>query len=124
MSWTLRASGFVALTVQALWGLLQTFALSPAGPTMPPLTVTAHAQFGMLSILAVVTGFGIERTNLAGRTRSVAVWSFVVGQWLLPASMLMRSVAPVLMTTAYLWGTSLVVSLALVAWGTIDARPD
>ncbi|MCD2203931.1 MULTISPECIES: hypothetical protein [Halobacterium] len=124
MSWTLRVSGFVALTVQALWGLLQTFALSPAGPTMPPMAVTAHAQFGMLSILAVVTGFGIKHTTLSGRTRSVAVWSFIIGQWLLPASMLMRSVEPMLLATAYLWGTSLVVSLALVAWGTINARPD
>jgi hypothetical protein len=121
MSRTLRASGFVALTVQMVWGLVQVFAVSPAGPGLPPVSVGAHAHFGMLSILAVVTGFAIERTSLTGALRSVAVWGFVVGQWLLPATILAEMVAPALLVTAYLWGASLTVSMALVAWGTITA---
>jgi hypothetical protein len=75
----------------------------------------------MLSILAVVTGFAIERTALTGTLRSVAVWGFVIGQWLLPATILMEMVAPPLLITAYLWGASLTVSMAIVAWGTITA---
>ena len=49
MSRTLRASGYVALTIQMIWGLVQTFAISPAGPGLPPVSVGAHAHFGMLS---------------------------------------------------------------------------
>jgi hypothetical protein len=124
MSRTLRASGYVALTIQMVWGLLQVFAVSPAGPGLPPVAVGAHAHFGMLSILAVVTGFAIERTTLTGTLRSVAVWGFVVGQWLLPATILMEMVAPPLLITAYLWGTSLTVSMAIVAWGTITTTDD
>jgi hypothetical protein len=121
MSRTLRASGYVALTVQMAWGLIQTFAISPAGPGVPPVAVGAHAHFGVLSILAVVTGFAIERTALTGTLRAVAIWGFVVGQWLLPATILMEMVAPPLLLTAYLWGAALTISMAIVAWGTITA---
>lgn len=124
MSRTLHASGYVALTIQMLWGLVQVFAISPAGPGLPPVSVGAHAHFGMLSILAVVTGFAIERTALTGTLRSVAVWGFVAGQWLLPATILMEMVAPPLLVTAYLWGASLTLSMAIVAWGTITASDE
>jgi hypothetical protein len=106
------------------WGLVQVFAVSPAGPGLPPVSVGAHAHFGMLSILAVVTGFAIERTALTGTLRSFAVWGFVVGQWLLPATILAEMVAPPLLVTAYLWGASLTISMAIVAWGTITASDE
>lgn len=121
MSRTLRASGYVALTIQMIWGVVQVFALSPAGPGLPGASVGAHAHFGILSILAVVTGFAIERTALTGTLRSVAIWGFIVGQWLLPATVLMELVAPPLLITAYLWGALLTISMAIVAWGTIIA---
>lgn len=122
MSRELRISGYVALTLQMLWGLSQVFMLSPQGPGAVPGAMSgAHAHFGVLSILAVVTGFAIERTTLAGTQRSVAVWGFIAGQWLLPATILMELVAPPLLLTAYLWGFLLFVSMALVAWGTIQA---
>jgi hypothetical protein len=124
MSRTLRASGYVALTIQMVWGLVQVFAISPTGPGLPPVSIGAHAHFGMLSILAVVTGFAIERTALVGRLRSIAVWGFVVGQWLLPATILIEMVAPPLLITAYLWGASLTISMAIVAWGTITATEE
>lgn len=68
MTRTLRASGYVALTIQLIWGLVQVFAISPAGPGLPAASVGGHAHFGILSILATVTGFAIERTR--GNTRS------------------------------------------------------
>ena len=107
-----------------VWGVAQVFAISPAGPGLPPVAVGAHAHFGMLSILAVVTGFAIERTALTGTLRSIAVWGFVTGQWLLPATILMEMLAPPLLVTAYLWGASLTISMSLVAWGTITASEE
>jgi hypothetical protein len=104
-----------------LWGIANTYLISPmAGTVLPEIVIGAHAHFGMLSILAVVTGFAIERTSLADQWRSVAIWSFVAGQWLLPATILMEMVLPPLLLTAYLWGILLTVSMALVAWGTIQ----
>jgi hypothetical protein len=121
MSRTLRASGYVALTLQMIWGLVNVFMISPMGSGLPGAAIGAHAHFGILSILAVVTGFAIERTALTGTLRSVAVYGFVVGQWLLPATVLMELVAPPLLITAYLWGALLAVSMGIVAWGTITA---
>ncbi|GAB7014179.1 hypothetical protein [Halolamina salina] len=121
MSRVLRASGYVALTIQMLWGIVQSYMISPMGPGLPAVSVGAHAHFGILSILAVVTGFAIERTALSGTQRQVAVWGFVVGQWLLPATVLMEAVFPPALLTAYLWGLLLAVSMGLLAWGTITA---
>lgn len=121
MSRILRASGYVALTLQMIWGLVNVFLISPIGSGLPGAAIGAYAHFGILSILAVVTGFAIERAALVGTLRSVAVWRFVVGQWLLPATVLMELVAPPLLITAYLWGTLLAISMGLVAWGTITA---
>ena len=121
MSRTLRASGYVALTLQMIWGLVNVFMVSPIGSGLPGASVGAHAHFEILSILAVVTGFAIERTALTGRLRSIAIWAFVLGQWLHPATVLMELVTPPLLITAYLWGSLLVLSMALVAWGTITA---
>lgn len=121
MSKILRISGYVALTVQMLWGIVNVYLLSPMGSGITQAIIGAHAHFGILGILAVVTGLAIERTALTGTLRSVAIWAFVVGQWLLPATVLMEMVAPPLLITAYLWGLLLFVSMALVAWGTITA---
>jgi len=55
---------------------------------------------------------------------SSAVWGFVVGQWLLPTTILTEMVAPPVLITAYLWGASLAVSMAIVAWGTITASDE
>lgn len=121
MSRELRISGFVALTLQMLWGISNVYMISPMGPGLSAPITGAHAHFGVLSILAVVTGLAIERTELRGRRRTVAVWGFIVGQWLLPATVLMELVAPPLLLTSYLWGALLAISMGLVAWGTITA---
>ncbi|ESP87747.1 hypothetical protein [Candidatus Halobonum tyrrellensis] len=121
MSRVLKASGFVALTVQMLWGLAQVGLRMPGGPSLPGATVGAHAHFGVLSILAVVTGYAVADVGLTGWMRSVAVWGFVAGQWLLPATIIVGELAfPPLMVTAFLWGALLAVSMALVAWGVIS----
>ncbi|MFB6136598.1 MAG: hypothetical protein ABEJ04_07540, partial [Halobacteriaceae archaeon] len=97
------------------------YLLSPGGPDITGAIVGGHAHFGVLGILAVVTGLAIERTTLSGTTKTVAEWFFIVGQWLLPATVLMEMVAPPLLITAYLWGALLAISMGLVAWGTIQA---
>ncbi|NHX35030.1 MULTISPECIES: hypothetical protein [Halolamina] len=121
MSRTLRVSGYVALTIQMIWGIIQSYMISPMGPGLPAVSVGGHAHFGILSILAVVTGFAIERTALSGTRRQVAVWGFIAGQWLLPATVLMEAVFPPALLTAYLWGLLLTISMALLAWGTATA---
>ena len=121
MSRVLRASGYVALTIQMIWGIVQSYMISPMGPGLPGVSVGAHAHFGILSILAVVSGFAIERTSLSGTRRQVAVWGLIAGQWLLPATVLMEAVFPPALVTAYLWGLLLAISMGLLAWGTITA---
>jgi len=121
MTRALKFSGFLGLTIQMLWGIYNVYLLSPGGPDITGALVGGHAHFGVLGILAVVTGLAIERTSLTGTSRSVAVWGFIVGQWLLPATVLMEMVMPPLLITAYLWGALLTVSMGLVAWGTITA---
>lgn len=121
MSRELRASGYIALTLQMIWGIYNTYLLAPGGPDITQALIGGHAHLGVLGILAVVTGFAIERTELAGTKRSVAVWGFIVGQWLLPATVLMEMVFPPALITAYLWGLLLTISMALIAWGTITA---
>mgnify|MGYP006302630385 FL=1 len=122
MSRVLRASGYVALTIQMIWGIVQSYMISPMGPGLPGVSVGAHAHFGILSILAVVSGFAIERTSLSGTRRQVAVWGLIAGQWLLPATVLMEAVFPPALVTAYLWGLLLAISMGLLAWGTITAH--
>ncbi|QKY20902.1 hypothetical protein B4589_011155 [Halolamina sp. CBA1230] len=121
MSRVLRTSGYVALTVQMIWGMIQSYMISPMGPGLPAVSVGAHAHFGILAILAVVSGFAIERTTLSGTRRQVAVWGLIAGQWLLPATVLMEGVFPPALMLAYVWGLLLTVSMALLAWGTITA---
>jgi len=60
------------------------------------------------------------RRSLAGPNQ----WQdgFLVGQWLLPATVLMEMIAPPLLITAYLWGALLAISMRLAAWGTIQAQ--
>ena len=124
MSRELRASGYIALTLQMLWGIYNVYLLSPGGPDITQALIGGHAHFGVLGILAVVTGLAIERTELAGTLRNVAVWGFIAGQWLLPATVLMEMVFPPLLITAYLWGILLTISMGLIAWGTVTASDD
>lgn len=120
VSRVLKASGFVALTVQMVWGLAQVYLVMPGGAGLPGAAIGAHAHFGVLSILAVVTGYAVADVGLTGWTRSVAVWGFVAGQWLLPATIVVGEMfVPPLLVTAFLWGALLAVSMGVVAWGVV-----
>ena len=57
-----------------LWGMYNVYLLSPGDPDISGALVGGHAHFGVLGILAVVTGIAIERTTLSGRAKSVAGW--------------------------------------------------
>ena len=118
MSRLLKVSGFLGLSVQMLWGMVNTFLITPGGPTLPPWVVGAHAHFGVLGILAIVLGFAVERYDLPSTQRRVVTGGYIAGQWLLPANILVAIGAgiPMLSLLEYLWGLLLFVSMAVMTW--------
>jgi hypothetical protein len=125
MSRLLKASGFLGLSVQMLWGMVNTFLITPGGPPLPPWVVGAHAHFGVLGILAVVLGFAVERYDLPSTQRRVVTGGYVAGQWLLPANILVAIGAgmPMLSVLEYLWGLLLFASMAVMTWHVWTAEP-
>ena len=83
--------------------------------------IGAHAHFGVLSILAIVLGFAVDRYDVAGTRRTVVTGGYIAGQWLLPATLLAAiglDIGP-LHALEYLWGLLLFGSMAimtLAAW--------
>jgi len=120
MSRALKTSGFLALAVQMLWGMYNTFVISPMGPGMTEsfqTLVGAHAHFGVLGILAVALGFAVDHYRLDGTRRTVVTWAYIAGQWLLPATIVGIAMGyGMVAITAYLWGLLLFVSMAVMAW--------
>lgn len=125
MTRALKASGFVGLAVQMLWGMQNTYLITPGGPTLPGWMIGAHAHFGVLGILAVVLGFSVDRYNVRGTRRSVVTWFYIAGQWLLPATILVAVGMQMMMLSMlqYLWGVLLFVSMAIMAWTVITEEP-
>lgn len=112
-------SGFVGLTVQMLWGMQNVVGLMQGGN--PGATVGAHAHFGVLSIAAVVAGFAVDEFDVQGAQRAVAVWGFVAGQWLLPATVLGELfLPPQALLSAFLWGILLTASMGILAYHAIQ----
>lgn len=119
MSRALKTSGFAALTLQMLWGMGNVVGLMQGGNS--GAVVGAHAHFGILSILAVVAGFAVDEFDIRGTQRTVAVWAFIAGQWLLPATVLGELfLPPQALLSAFLWGTLLTVSMAIFAYHAIQ----
>lgn len=115
MSRALKISGFVALTLQMLWGMGNVVGLMQGGNPAP--AIGAHTHFGILSILAIVAGFAVDEFDIRGTQRTVAVWGFIVGQWLLPATVLGELfLPPQALLSAFLWGGLLTVSMAIFAY--------
>lgn len=125
MSRALKTSGFVGLSVQMLWGMGNTYLITPGGPTLPAWVVGAHAHFGVLGILAVVLGFAVDRYDLPSTQQRVVTGGYVAGQWLLPATILVAigGGMPMLSILEYLWGLLLFVSMAVMAWNAWTADP-
>lgn len=116
MSRILKTSGFLGLSIQMLWGMGNTYLITPGGPSLPSWVVGAHAHFGTLGILAIVLGFAVDRYDVSGARRTVITWGFIAGQWLLPANILVAvglSLGPLSMLE-YVWGLLLFISMALM----------
>jgi hypothetical protein len=116
MSKILKTSGFLGLAIQMLWGMVNTYLITPGGPPLPPWVVGAHAHFGTLGILAIVLGFAVDRYDVSGTRRTIVTWGFIAGQWLLPANILVAvglGLGP-LALLEYLWGPLLFVSMLIM----------
>ena len=117
MTRILKTSGFLGLAVMMSVGLHQV-ALLAGGSGPPPWMVGMHAHLGVLSILAIVTGFAADAFALTGTLRRAVTGLYVTGQWLLPGSILVGEGMGVLavMPTMFLWGACLIVSMLIMAW--------
>ncbi|MFB6195546.1 MAG: hypothetical protein ABEI80_05200 [Haloplanus sp.] len=100
-----------------LVGLYQ-FGLLSRGQGPPSWMVGAHAHLGVLSIIGIVTGFAVDSFDLAGRLRTAVTALFLIGQWLLPATIWIGEGVGIttLLPTMLLWGIALILSMLLMAW--------
>ena len=117
MSRALKTSGYLGLAVMMTVGLYQTSLLASAGQ-VPGWMVGGHAHLGVLSILAVVTGFAIPAFDLTGTLETVTVGLFLLGQWLLPLTIWAGEGGGLLflMPTIFLWGLFLIIAMLILAW--------
>ncbi|MFC6990102.1 hypothetical protein ACFQJD_17870 [Haloplanus sp. GCM10025708] len=119
MTRILKTSGFLGLAVMMSVGLHQT-ALLAGGGGPPGWMIGAHAHLGVLSIIGIVTGFAVEALGVTGNVRTAVTGLFLVGQWLLPATIWLGEGAGMLMLmpTMFVWGGALVVAMLLMTWQT------
>ncbi|GGL52654.1 hypothetical protein [Halocalculus aciditolerans] len=121
MSRLLKTSGFLGLTVQMLWGMGNVVYLMGSPPAFWAEWVGAHAHFGVLGILAVATGFAVDHFETSGTRRTVVVYGFVLGQWLLPATLVAQGVTGMhqIGILEFVWGLCLLAAMAVMtleAW--------
>ncbi len=87
--------------------------------TAPPFwVVNGHVHLGVLSILAIVTGFAVDALTIEGRLRRGISGPYLVGQWLLPGTwwVAFGTGNEALLSTIFLWGGCLIVAMSLMAW--------
>lgn len=122
MTRILKTSGFLGLATMMTIGLYQVMLLSGGGGP-PGWLVGTHAHLGVLSIIAVVTGFAIDALDVVGNLRTAVTGLFVVGQWLLPASIWLGEGMGItlFLPSMFLWGAMLVAAMALMAWQAASA---
>ena len=122
MSRILKTSGFFGLAVMMSVGLYQVSLMPAGGP--PGWMVGMHAHLGVLSILAIVTGFAVDAFDIVGNLRTAVAGLYVVGQWMLPGSIFIGEGLGMLivMPTMFLWGACLIVAMLIMAWraATVD----
>ena len=127
MSRLLKASGFLGLSVQMLWGMGNVvFLMGGSLPAFWGEWVGAHAHFGVLGILAVVTGLAVEHYGTSGTRRSVVVYGYTLGQWLLPATLVAVAVSGLhqLGILEFVWGICLLAAMAVMTLEAWDGAPD
>lgn len=125
MTRILKTSGFLGLATMMSVGLYQGY-LFAVGESPPFWLINGHAHLGVLSILAIVTGFSIDALGVTGRERRVVTVLFVVGQWFLPASWwvafgIVDNIA--LLGTQFVWGPCLIVAMLVLAWNAATTDP-
>ncbi|MFB6353735.1 MAG: hypothetical protein ABEJ92_06580 [Halobacteriales archaeon] len=115
MSRALKLSGFVGLTVQMLWGMANVVNIMQGHPIPSEIMGAAHAHFGVLSLAVVVAGFAVDRYDLRGGRRTLTVWGLILGQWLMPATILGELVSQALLLLMFLWGILLFLGMGSIA---------
>ena len=118
MSRALKFSGFLGLAVQMLWGMGNVAMIISSGGNPPPQSIVgAHAHFGVLGILAIVVGFAVDYYQPQGWQRTLATWGYILGQWLLPGTLLAQFVTGnhMLGLLEFVWGILLLLAMAVMA---------
>ncbi|WP_435360039.1 hypothetical protein [Haloarchaeobius sp. DFWS5] len=113
----LKISGFLGLATMMLVGLYMGMQLeSGSGDAL--WLVPGHAHLGVLSILAIVTGFAIDAFGVVGQIRQAVTGTYLLGQWGLPLAVwgVAYTENPIIGMSIMLWGTLLVVSMLLMAY--------
>jgi len=125
MSRALKVSGFLGLTVQMLWGMSNVAFLVGGPPAFMSEWVGAHAHFGVLGILAVVTGLAVDHYGTSGTRRSVAVYGFILGQWLLPGTLVVQGITGMhqIGMLEFVWGICLLAAMAVMTLEAWDETP-
>ncbi|MFB6079298.1 MAG: hypothetical protein ABEJ80_10020 [Halarchaeum sp.] len=125
MSRALKVSGFLGLTVQMLWGMSNVAFLVGGPPAFMSEWVGAHAHFGVLGILAVVTGLAVDHYGTSGTRRSVAVYGFILGQWLLPGTLVAQGITGMhqIGMLEFVWGICLLAAMAVMTLEAWDETP-
>lgn len=122
MSYALKVSGFVGLTLQMVWGIANVVNLMQGSIIPSEIMGPAHAHFGVLSLAVVVAGFAVEQVDIRGGRRTLTVWGLILGQWGLPATILAELVTEAVLLLAFLWGVLLVLGMGSVGLAIINQR--
>lgn len=115
MSRALKLSGFTGLAVQMLWGMANVVNLMQGVPISSEIMGAAHAHFGVLSLSIVVAGFALDRYDIRGGRRILTVWGLILGQWLLPATILGELITEAVLLLMFLWGILLFIGMGSIA---------
>lgn len=105
-----------------LWGIGNVASHIVGTPDNWGQIVGAHAHFGVLGILAVVTGLAVDHYGTTGTRRRIAVWGYVLGQWLLPLTLVAQAVTGVqpLGMLSFVWGLLLVAAMGVMTLEALD----
>lgn len=117
MTRVLKTSGFIGLAVMMGVGLYQV-SLFAVGQSPAFWLVAGHAHLGVISILAIATGFAVDAFDMTGRLRRVVTVLFLLGQWGIPLTWWVGfgTGTEILGAMFFVWGPCLILSMLLMAW--------